>query len=281
MTTAIVLASGALQHKTWWNPYVKGGLIALFAIMLFTGSAYLLLYTDVGSRLGFLLTASAFSGFFAVLTVFWITGQFPNGPLGSEPGWPVEEVVADLSESSFGPVRTIQAKSNEADAADAGQIKAALDETLTAEGPFKLFSSADKFLAVQTFTSGGGRKWPLWWSENPTYGAVEICTTADQSALPLAPPPTPECDDAAPTQWAIVVKDLGARRLPAFLFFLGSSVLFVLSLMALNRYEKDAERPVAGPSGNGEGPGGNGEGPADREPGGPEAEPEPSEPATA
>lgn len=263
MTTLMVLASEALEHKTWWNPYLKGGSIALLAVGLFAGSAYLLLYTNVGSRLGFLLSASAFTGFIAILTVFWMSGQFPNGPLGKEPGWPVQEIgLSEPSQSTFEPVQTIDGQRREADSGAAGQIRAGLEEQLTDdEGRFKLFDEPADFLAVETRLVGGGRKWPLWWTEKTTYGAVKICSALEPDVLPLEAPPTPECDPEKPTQWVVVVKDLGARRLPAFLFFAGSSVLFALSLVALNRYEKETAPPAAGGAGpSGDGAGGNGQG---------------------
>lgn len=277
MSTLVLVASEALEHKTWWNPYVKGGLIVLFAIGLFTGSVYLLLYTDVGSRLGFLLTASAFTGFMAVLSVFWISGQFPNGPLGKESGWPVREIVPEPSESEFEAVRDIENTAEKADASAAGQIRVGLDADLTEkESEFKLYNEPAEFLATQTFTKGGGRKWPTWWSEKTTYGAVEICTAAEPDVLPLAPPPEPECDDGEPTQWVVVVKDLGARRLPAFFFFAGSTLLFILSLLALNRYEKDVERPPTPGEGGGDGDGGGPSGDGSGEPEVADAEPEPA-----
>ncbi|MBI2168055.1 MAG: hypothetical protein HYU28_00935 [Actinobacteria bacterium] len=260
MITLVTLASGGIADKTWWNPYVKGGLIAVLAIGLFTGSVYLLLYTDVGTRLGFLLTAAAFSGFFAVLAVFWITGQFPNGPLGAEPGWPVQEVVSDPSQAKTEAVRDMVSNAYTADPAEAGQIRAALDEELTAkehavEGPFYRFGKTEDFVTPQTYTKGGGRKWPFWWSEKPTYGVVKVCHAFAEDVLPLEPPATATCDTSQPIEYAVVVKDLGARRLPAFFFFAGSSLLFLISLLALNRYERD----LAGTAGGEAGPSDNGD----------------------
>lgn len=274
-TTLTVLASEALEHKTWWNPYLKGALIAILAVGLFVGSAYLLLYTNVGTRLGFLLTAAAFTGFMTVLTIFWITAQLPQGPKGKLPGWPVNEIVPELSESRFGAVRDITQTGAKAGSGDAGQIRTELEKQLTEEGSaFKRFKEAKDFVSVRTFTKGGGRKWPLWFTEKTTYGAVEICPAAAQSVLPLEAPPTPKCDPDKPTEWAIVRKDLGAIRLPGFFFFGGSSLLFALSLVALRRYERDLEQPTTGGGGDaddGAGPSGNG-----GEPEGTEAELEPA-----
>lgn len=243
MTLLFTLASEAAGAKTWWNPYLKGGVITVMAVGLFVGSAYLLLYTNVGSRLGFLLTATAFFGFITVLSVFWIMGQFPNGPLGKEPGWPVEEILADPAESAFGPVPTIERGGNEADGGSAGQIRSSLDEALTdPESPHKLFDKPADFLTVQTLIEGGGRKWPMWWTEKTTYGVSELCPPLEVKTLPLDPPPVPTCDTTQATTWVVVVKDLGARRLPSLFFFGGSGLLFLLSLGSLRRYERELQR---------------------------------------
>lgn len=258
LVTVLTLASeGVPEDKTWWNPYLKGALVVVVAIALFVGAAYLLLYTNVGTRLGFLLTAAAFTGFITVLSLFWITGQFPNGPLGPEQGWPVQEVVSDLSESSIPEVRNIRTAGGPAPEGDAGQIVAELEAELTDDdGEFDLFGNPSEFLAVDSFTRGGGRKWPMWWSEHTTYGAVEICPVRDVETLPLEAPPTPECDPQEPTQWAVTIKDLGARRLPAWFFFFGSGALFALSLFSLHRYELDQQRAAAGPADGGDAGGG-------------------------
>lgn len=268
MIALVTLASEAVTDKTWWNPYLKGALVAALAIGLFVGSAYLLLYTNVGSRLGLLLSAAAFFGFMTVLTVFWITGQFPNGPLGEASGWPVENVVSDLEDSQIEEVRRLDAEADVADQDLTGQFRGDAEVELTDnDGEFDLFSAPDKFLTVQTLATGGGRKWPFFWSEHPTYAAMQICPAAEQDVLPLEAPPTPECASGEAQPWVISIKDLGSRRLPAWFFFGFSLLLFLISLLALHFYERDQQAEAAsgaggdgevGGDGDGKAPGGNG-----------------------
>jgi len=254
MTLVTTLASTAVEHKTWWNPYMKGALIAALAIILFVGAAYLLLYTNVGSRLGFLLTVSAATGFMMLLSLSWISSQFPQGPLGEQPGWDIVEIVDDLNDSRYEEIRDIEGDENEASGEAAGQIKADLDAELTEQGgEFQLFTDPADYLALRTFTEGGGRKWPMWWSENRTFGVVEIC----EAVAPEVPfgeaPAQPEC--TGEPRWVVTVKNLGALRQPAFMIFGGSALLFGLTLLALRRYERD-EMAAAGagvPSTNGSG----------------------------
>lgn len=267
MTVFLTLAAEEIGEKTWWNPYLKGALVFLMAMGLFTGAAYLLLYTNVGSRLGFLLTASAFTGFMAVLSVFWITGQFPNGPVGPSPSWEVEDVVTDLGDTRVEAVRDIRSTGEEADSDVVGQVTADLDVELTdGDGEFDLFRSPGDYLAVRTFQKGGGRKWPIWWSEHTNYAVTEVCHATTSETLPLEPPASPECDESEPHQFVVAIQDLGARRLPSWFFFGASTILFALSLYSLHRYELDQQpdepddgdggAPTTG--GDGEAPGGNG-----------------------
>jgi len=274
MRTLVVLASGAIEHKTWWNPYVKGIMIAVLAVGLFVGSVYLLLYTDVGTRLGFLLTAAAFTGVMTMLPFFWIFNEFVTGPKGRLPGWPIEEIVSDLSEAKLEPVRTIEKTGTEADSAEAGQIRANLDVQLASdpESTFKQYDAASDFVVAKTYTKGGGRKWPGFWSEKTTYGAAEVCPADEPDILPLEAPPTPECDPDKPSEWVVVVEDLGAQRLPQFFFLGGSSILFALTLLALHRCEQELAGPAEPDDDTGSGNGGrDGDDPEPSEP-----EPEPA-----
>ena len=51
-----------------WNPTMIGVLTVVCAVGLFCGSTYLLLATNLGGRLGFLIAAAGLSGFLVLLT---------------------------------------------------------------------------------------------------------------------------------------------------------------------------------------------------------------------
>ena len=74
--------------------------------MFFVGSGWLLLGTNVGSRLGFLLAAAGLFGWLTVLSIsWWIYGV---GAIGDLPEWSVEEVnVGDLSQAQLEEARTL------------------------------------------------------------------------------------------------------------------------------------------------------------------------------
>jgi hypothetical protein len=81
--------------KNLWDPTILGVLVALSAVGLFCGSVYLLLGTNLGARLGFLVAGACLTGFLVLLSSLWITTATPlNSPKGRPPGWKVKEVVA-------------------------------------------------------------------------------------------------------------------------------------------------------------------------------------------
>jgi hypothetical protein len=86
-----------------WDPHIKGVLIVLAAVGILMGSIYLILYTNIGSRLGFLLALGGFFGWLAILGLTWWINPPAIGPRGSLPQWePVEIVYGDLTNPSNG-----------------------------------------------------------------------------------------------------------------------------------------------------------------------------------
>ena len=255
MSTILILASEELVDKTWWNPYLKGALITAFAVGLFVGSAYLLLYTDVGSRLGFLLTAAAFTGWMAINSLAWVSSQFPQGPKGAEPSWKAKEQVAAPTESHYARVRDIETKGHKASDEVTSQVHVDLDAELAGDldGFLDLFSAPTDYVVVQAYELGGGRKWPVYWSEKTRYVATEICPSVRETIRFGEPPPPPRCDTSKPTTWIVSIRDLGSLRLKGFFVFGGSVLLFVITLVALRRYERDAAGVAAGDGAAGNG----------------------------
>jgi hypothetical protein len=75
-----------------WDPQIRGFLATLVGVVVLLGSVYLLLLTNVGARLGFLIAASAVFGWMTIMGgVWWVYGTI--GMLGEAPHWEVVEVV--------------------------------------------------------------------------------------------------------------------------------------------------------------------------------------------
>ncbi len=216
---------------------LRGIGVVVFAIILFCGSVYLLLATDVGGKLGFLIAFSALTGFISMLAMIWSTSQFPLNSLhGPPPAWKVSQVTPDLAKAEIGEVRRITEVGQEPEPAKVGEIKAAVDFAVTAEGgEFQTFNTATEYLAPKTYEVGGGGS---LFSKKPHYAVVEVRPVLKVEALPGAAPPKPRADPDKPPVYVILVRDLGALRLPQYVTVLAFGILFVLSLIVLHREER-------------------------------------------
>lgn len=75
-----------------WDPQLRGFLATAVGVVVLLGSVYLLLATNIGARLGFLLASAAFFGWLTIMGgVWWVYGTI--GMLGEAPHWEVVETV--------------------------------------------------------------------------------------------------------------------------------------------------------------------------------------------
>lgn len=79
-----------------WDPAIRGILSVGVGVVVLIGSVYLLLGTNVGFKLGALISASALTGFLSILTLIWWIQPPGIGPRGgNDPHWvPVEIYVS-------------------------------------------------------------------------------------------------------------------------------------------------------------------------------------------
>ena len=94
---------GALTHlpvmaAITWDPFVRGIVIVAIAVVLLPGSVYLVLATDVGARLGFLLTAAAISGMLFLFAILW-PALSSTADIGRPNVWkPVAVITGDFTD---------------------------------------------------------------------------------------------------------------------------------------------------------------------------------------
>jgi hypothetical protein len=82
-----------------WDPQIRGLLIVLTAFVLLPGSVYMLLATNTGAKLGFLLAAAGLTGWIAAMAWIWVV--YGIGIKGHQPTWhPKEIVLGDLRQQS-------------------------------------------------------------------------------------------------------------------------------------------------------------------------------------
>jgi len=258
--TVLLLAAEGSKTKTLWDPTIIGLLVFASAIGLFCGSVYLLLGTNLGARLGFLVAAGCLTGVMMLLSLLWLTTATPlSSPRGRIPQWKVREVISIPSESRIGAVRHSLDWTKAISAEDLANLRPAIDVALVKAQPavneaaptqpFAQFTAATDFLtgsdnALVAKESGGGSKLLLFHEAH--YAVVQICPAAKVPATDLAtPPPAPECDPTLPTKTVVLEQDLGSVRQPPLLYFLGSLLLFLLCLRGLHWYEIDQRSRAA------------------------------------
>lgn len=75
-----------------WSPGFKGLLIVAFAVAVLCGSIFLILATNSGARLGFLLALTGLFGWLFVMGLVW--ASYGIGYKGPAPTWKVVDVVS-------------------------------------------------------------------------------------------------------------------------------------------------------------------------------------------
>jgi hypothetical protein len=80
-----------LGFEWTWDPGFRGILTVFVGVAVLMGSVWLILATNTGNRLGFLLALTAFCGWMAVMGVVWT--MYGIGWKGKAPSWEVVDVV--------------------------------------------------------------------------------------------------------------------------------------------------------------------------------------------
>jgi hypothetical protein len=239
-----ILAAEATKHLDLVGK-LRGYFIVVFAVGLFCGSIYLLLATDVGSRLGFLISFASLSGFLALLGLIWFTNLTPLNALhGPPPHWVVNEIVDNPAQAKTEQAHTIEKDGVPLDAAAAGEIKATVDAAVTAEGgDFQLYSSATEYVVVNAEKVGGGSE--SFFRHRPLYAVMLIQGAKKVDVLPGGAPPPPAADPAKPAKYVVLERNLGAMRQPALVMSIAFGLLFALSVYAMHTMERAEQKAKA------------------------------------
>jgi hypothetical protein len=250
MHIALMLAEG----KTLWDPTIVGILAPVAGVFLFCGSVYLLLSTNLGARLGFLVAAAALSGFMVLLSTLWLTTSTPlESPKGRTAQWKVVELTDSVADAKVDAVRTITQTGKPIQPKAATTIRSFLDSALVRATPpvgvkppvqpFAQFAASTKYITddpkqeLKTYVTGGATRLIFW--HKPQYAAVDLCSALDQPVPFGAKPRLPRCDPSVKRKVAVLVYDYGSIRLPPVCYLFGSLILFALSLLGLHWYELD------------------------------------------
>jgi len=264
ISTMTTLASGVLERSLWY-PTILGVLVVVAAVILFVGSIYLILGTNMGARLAFLATFTGLMGLMVILTSLWITTKSPLNTLrGSVPAWHIQEVVTSPRKSAIEEVRDIRREGVKLEPIEAANVKAAVDdglvtkkdnavETFTEEdNRFAIFDDVTNYLVVNTWEIGGSN--PSWldgeFTHTPKYAVVQFCGAAPNTQPFGVAPDEPECaaegtPEAEDNGYVVLEYNLGDVRLPPVIAWISSIILFVLGLLMFGWYEKDRRAELA------------------------------------
>ena len=251
----------SLALEITWDPTIRGILVVLVSFLVLCGSVYLVMGTDLGSRLGFLVAAAGFWGWMAIMGAAW--WAYGIGLEGPGPTWRVEEVLTSSSPDDTSAAAQPEARDlsewRELPEGDVirGEAQTTADEALTGEdSPVAQFEATSEYITVNAFAVGGRDPDSIWsrlpGPTPPQYAlvqvqpAVEVITLGEGETCAAGatciefgetPPPAEAVEDA-PVYSVIMVRDLGAARLPSAIVTLSSLVIFGIVCNRLHRRDQ-------------------------------------------
>lgn len=235
---------------TWDAPgttRVRGILIVATGIAVLMGSVYLLLGTNLGSRLGFLVTVAGLAGWMTLMGAVW--ALYGIGYLGTAAHWEVEEVITsdsadDTSAAALAKARDLSTwRELPAEDPARGEAQATAGAALTDDDSrVRAFESESDFQVVDVYTTGGKKKnfFNNWFPgpHPPHYTVVQVQKVIEQEVEFGQAPPPAERDESAPVQSVVMVRDLGKKRVPAVLITISSLIIFGITCNSLHRRDK-------------------------------------------
>ncbi|MDP9451898.1 MAG: hypothetical protein M3P97_00570 [Actinomycetota bacterium] len=259
----MLAGAATLALSVTWDPTIRGILVVLVSFLVLCGSAYVLLGTNLGSRLGFLVAAAGFWGWMTIMgAAWWVYGI---GLEGAPPAWVVEEVLTHTQPTDTSDANLVEARDlstwRELPEGDVirGEAQTAADEALTGEeSRVARFESTSDYLTIDAFSTGGRDlsnllsripgPAPAQYAIIQVQPAVEVVTLEEGQTCPAGAtciefgetPPKAEPVDGAPVISVIMVRDLGSARLPSALVTLSSAVIFGIVCNVLHRRDKAA-----------------------------------------
>jgi hypothetical protein len=262
---SLPVLAAELLDKGIWYPTILGILVVVFAIGLFCGSLYLLLATNLGARLGFLIAFTGLMAFMVILTSLWVVTASPLNTLkGRIPAWKAVELVSDPFVAKTPEVRNIERDGRKVSAVEAANVKAAADENLIqvealpSEGQkaqqaalhqqFARFPLVTDYMAVATYETGGAKPNPLDFeiTHKPLYAVVKFCEVEQPDPIKYpfgVAPPAPTCKAGSDKNGYLVLeRDLGSLRVPPVVAWISAILLFGLGLLSLHWRERDEQR---------------------------------------
>ena len=260
-----------------WEPELRGILIVIIAVVSLNGTVYLVMATNLGARLGFLVALAGLAGWMALMGFIWMI--YGIGLKGQDPTWHAVEGRTVLQDSQallqsevldgVGEIPDDATFAEEADVVAAefeqegwvlidpsesafGQASASAATFLEDEGAF----AAGEFQAQRIFDIGGER-YPklgeaidfLAFFHKPHYVVVEVAALEQARAEPGRAAPSPQIDETRQRQYVYMIRDLGTRRQPATVLAIGGTLIFLSLCWILHRRDTTVTRNTSSSGG--------------------------------
>ena len=249
-----------------WDPEIRGILTVIIAVVTLCGSVYMIMATNIGARLGFLVALTGLAGWMFLMGIVWMI--YGIGLQGRMPTWEAmpgrtvlqepnalylaevfdnrveipedadfptqaELVAEQFAEEGWTPLE-------EADPAF-GQAGAAAEGFLVETGTFE----PGEYRVMNVFDTGGERLPKLGESldflafiHKPHYVVVEVAPLQVVRDEPGRAPAADIVDDTRQRQYVYMIRDLGTRRQPAAVLTVGGGLIFLILCWLLHRRER-------------------------------------------
>jgi len=251
-----------------WEPELRGVLTVILGVVAFMGSVYMILGTNIGARLGFLVALCGLAGWMALMGgIWWFYGI---GLKGADPSWvqvPGRTVIQDAGDLYQAGVLENKLQLSDLEVpADINDVVydgfvseewRVLGESEPAFG--QAAASAIVFLEeedalepgsfkVTNVFEIGGEAYPKIFGQDaldqiaffhkPYYTVVEVSPYIPLRTEPGRAPSAPEVDPTQEAQYVYMIRDLGSRREPAALITIGSTIVFLALAWMLHRRDR-------------------------------------------
>jgi hypothetical protein len=251
-----------------WEPELRGWLTVIIGFVVLMGSVYLILGTNLGARLGFLVAFAALAGWMALMGgIWWIYGI---GLRGAAPEWnqvPGRTVIQEVQllqeagvvegrtafTSADPSVEASEALAVQLDEEGWRRVDEAAPEFGQAEAAATIFLEEEEAFAAGEFDvtnvyEVGGEAYPklfgvdaldqiAFW-RTPYYTLVEVAPYEPLLVEAGRAPTAPRIDESMQRQYVYMIRDLGSLREPAAYITIGSTIVFLVLCWLLHRRDK-------------------------------------------
>jgi hypothetical protein len=254
-----------------WQFELRGILTVMIGAAVWMGSIYLILGTNLGARLGFIVTLAGLAGWIALMAgVWWIYGI---GLKGDVPEWrqiPGKTVIQEVDllyragvvddplpvDATTDPVAAADVVAAqlvsqgwakvESSAPEFGQAEASAGVFLDEEGAFAPgeFKVTNVYEVDPPHESAYPKLGPngefdqLAFFHKPYYTLVEVAPYVPLRDEAGRAPTAPEIDNSRPRQYVYMIRDLGSLREPAAYICIGSTIMFLGLCWLLHRRDR-------------------------------------------